>query len=80
MRKKIRQGQKVAVGFKPRERELVLDHTFASPELARTLRKAQLVEGRHIVRYTLDDLDELLAHLLGHGPETQRVVTGADGA
>ena len=60
MRKKIRQGQKVAVGFKPRERELVLDHTFASPELARALRKAQLVEGRHIVRYTLDDLDELL--------------------
>src|SRR5438128_10147364 len=60
MRKKIKQGQKVAVGFKPRERTLVLEYTFAGPELTRALRRAQLVEGRHVVRYTLDDLDELL--------------------
>ena len=60
MRKKIKQGQKVAVGFKPRERELVLDHTFAGPELTSALRKARLVDGRHIVRYTLADLEELL--------------------
>ena len=60
MRKRIKQGQKVAVGFKPRERELVLDYTFAGPELTSALRKAQLVGGRHIVRYTLPDLEELL--------------------
>src|SRR5438046_10761425 len=60
MRKKIKRGQKVAVGFKPRERELVLDHTFAGPELTSALRKARLVDGRHIVRYTLADLEELL--------------------
>ncbi len=60
MRKKIKQGQKVSVGFKPHERTLVLEHTFAGPELTRALRRAQLVEGRHVVRYTLDDLDELL--------------------
>jgi len=60
MRKKIKEGQKVAVGFKPRERELVLDHTFAGPELTSALRKARLVDGRHIVRYTLADLEELL--------------------
>jgi len=60
MQKKIKPGQKIAVGFKPRERTLVLDHTFAGPELAMALRKAPLVDGRHIVRYTLDDLDELL--------------------
>ena len=60
MRKKIKQGQKVAVRFKPRERELVLDRTFAGPELTGTLRKAKLVDGKHDVRYTLDDLDELL--------------------
>ena len=60
MRKKIKQGQKVAVGFKPRERRLVLDHTFAGGELTRALRKAKLVAGRHIVQYTLDELEELL--------------------
>jgi len=60
MRKKIKPGQRVAVGFKPREQRLVLDHTLAGPELTTALRKARLVDGRHIVRYTLDDLDELL--------------------
>ena len=60
MRKKIKQDQKVAVGFKPRERELVLAHTFAGPELISALRKARLVDGRCIVRYTLADLEELL--------------------
>ena len=60
MRKKIKQGKKVAFGFKPRERELVLDHTFAGPGLTSALRKARLVDGRHIVRYMLADLEELL--------------------
>ena len=60
MRKKIKRGQKVEVGFTSRERELVLGHTFTSPELTTRLRRAQLVDGKHVVRYTLDDLDELL--------------------
>ena len=38
----------------------MLEHTFAGPELATPLRRAKLTSGRHVVRYTLDDLDELL--------------------
>jgi len=60
MRRKINQGQKVPVGFKPRERQLVLDHTLAGPDLTMPLRRAGLVDGMHVVRYTLSDLDELL--------------------
>ena len=60
IRRKIKRGQKVEVSFRPRERELVLDHTFTGPELTTQLRRAQLVDGTHVVRYTLDDLDELL--------------------
>jgi hypothetical protein len=60
MRKKIKEGQKVTVPFAPRERQLVLDHTFAGPDLTGALRRAQLVEMGHVVRYTLGDLDELL--------------------
>ena len=60
MGKKIKEGEKIAIGFKPRERRLVLDHTLAGPDLTTALRRAQLVEGRHVVRYTLGDLDELL--------------------
>jgi hypothetical protein len=60
MRKRIRRGQKVAVSFSPRERILVLKHTFAGPDLTRALRRARLEAGKHVVRYKLDDLDELL--------------------
>ncbi len=63
MRKKIKEGQKVTVGFKPRERKLVLDHTLAGPDLTPALRRAQLVDGKHVVRYTLGDLDELLGYV-----------------
>ncbi len=60
MRKKIRQGQKVAVSFSPRERVLVLEHTFTGPELTIALSQALLESGQYVVRYTLNDLDELL--------------------
>jgi hypothetical protein len=63
MRKKIKEGQKVAVGFSPRERQLVLEHTFAEPELTTALRRARLVDGRHMVRYTLGDIDEVLGYV-----------------
>jgi len=60
MRKKIKRGQKVEVNFSPRERVLVLEHTFTGPELTTALRGAQLETGKYMVRYTVDDLDELL--------------------
>ena len=63
MREKIKEGEKVAVRFRPRERQLVLDHTFAGPDLTAALRRAQLTKGRHVVRYTLGDLDELLGYV-----------------
>ena len=60
MRKKIKRGQRVEVSFSPRERALVLEHTFTRPELSAALRRAQLEAGKYVIRYTLDDLDELL--------------------
>lgn len=63
MRRKIKEGEKVAVRFNPRERNLVLDHTLAGPDLTTALRRARLVDGRYVVRYTLGDLDELLGYV-----------------
>jgi len=60
IRKKIKRGQKVEVSLSPRERVLVLEHTFTGAELTTALRRAQLERGKYMVRYTLDDLDELL--------------------
>jgi hypothetical protein len=59
-RKKIKEGQKVEVRFSPSERVLVLERTFTGPELTTALRRAKLDAGKYVVRYTLDDLDELL--------------------
>lgn len=72
MRKKIKRGQKVALGFKPSERRLVLDHTLAGPDLTEPLRQAPLIDGRHKVGYTLDELDELLGYVAAeanHSPD-----------
>jgi len=62
-RKKIKQGGKIEVAFHPRERELILQHTLASPELMRPLTRSTVVKGLHRVRYTLDDLEELLGYV-----------------
>ena len=37
----------------------MLEHTFTGPELSTALRRAQLEAGKYVIRYTLDDLDEL---------------------
>ena len=63
MRKKITPGQRVQIGFTPRERMLVFDDTFAGPELTNVLRQASLVDGRHVASYTLGDLDELFGYV-----------------
>jgi hypothetical protein len=60
MRKQIKRGQKVEISVSLRERSLVLEHTFTGSELTTALRQAQLKDGNLVVRYTLDDLDELL--------------------
>lgn len=68
--KKIEPDQPVAVLFTLRERDLVLEHTFASGELTDRLRVAE-VKGRKLVaKYTLDDLDELLGYIAAEANHT----------
>lgn len=56
-------GEKVVVAFTARERALVIDHTFAGLELTEPLEAARLTRGKYAVRFSLDDLDELLGHV-----------------
>src|SRR5207244_4270845 len=76
MRKKIKRGQKVRVSFSPRARVLVLEHTFTGPELTTALRRAQLESGKYVVRYTLDDLDELLSFVAAEANRNPRIAPG----
>ena len=62
-RKKIQQGERVEIKLSPRERELILRHTLADPELTRPLTRSKVAKRLHRVRYTLDDLAELLGYV-----------------
>lgn len=58
--KKIEPDQPIEILFTPRERDLILEHTFADGELTDRLRLVE-VKGRKLVaKYTLEDLDALL--------------------
>ena len=61
-RKKIEYGTPIQVKLTQHDRQLILEHTFCDPELEKPLRVAE-VGGKHIlVKYTLDDIDELLGY------------------
>ncbi len=62
-RKKIEQGSEVSVLLTTRERDLVLEHTFAGPNLTERLRLAPVSGAHLVVKYTMDDLDELLGYI-----------------
>ena len=61
--RRIKPGEKVAVAFTARERQLVMDHTFAGPEVSEPLEGVRPRGGKYTVRYTLDDLDDLLGYV-----------------
>ena len=61
--RRIEPGEKVPVTFTAREGALVIDHTFAGPELTEPLESARLTRGKGTVRYSLDALDELVGYV-----------------
>ena len=56
---RIQPNEKVPLELNERERELVLEHTFADEELTNRLRVVPRKGERPVFRFTLDDLDEL---------------------
>jgi len=61
--RRIKPGERVPITFTARERLLVVDHTFADGEIVEPLEAARDRQGKCVVRYTLDDLDELLGYI-----------------
>jgi hypothetical protein len=51
-RKKISYGQPIDVAFTDRERVLILEHTFADPELTAPLDAAERRGSKLIAKYT----------------------------
>jgi hypothetical protein len=56
---RIQPNEKVPLELNERERELILEHTFADKELTNRLRVVPRKGQRPVFRFTLDDLDDL---------------------
>ncbi|MGB5834992.1 MAG: hypothetical protein WBG92_23820 [Thiohalocapsa sp.] len=62
-RTNIEPDSPVEVLFTPHERDLVIEETFAGPNLSKRLKLASVAGEKPAVRYTLDDLDEPVGFL-----------------
>ena len=62
-REKISPDQRVELSLTPQERKLICERTLADDALLAPLRLAEVRAAKLVVRYTLDDLDELLGYI-----------------
>ena len=60
IRKRVRPSEKVPLKLSARERELILEHTFADDELIAPLRSAPASNKASVYCFTLVDLEELM--------------------
>jgi hypothetical protein len=62
-RKRIRSDENVPVKLNDRERELIVEHSFAEPELTDRRRVVPELGEPPIYYFSLDDLDELAGYV-----------------
>lgn len=62
-RKQVAVGEAVPLELTERERDLIMNHTFAGNSLTDRLRIVPSPGRRPIYRFTLDDLDELAGYV-----------------
>lgn len=61
----------IEIKFTPQERDLIIDHTFAGPDLTKRLRIAE-IKGKHLItKYSTYDLDELLGYIAAEANHTE---------
>ena len=63
IRKQIAADETVALELSGRERDLIMNHTFAGDELTDRLRVVPRPKEPPVYRFTLDDLDELAGYV-----------------
>ena len=71
IRKRVRPGEKVPLKLSIRERELILEHTFADDELTAPLRIAPASGKTSVYSFTLDDLEELMGYVAAEANHAQ---------
>jgi hypothetical protein len=69
-RRLIRQGEKIPVRLKLRERDLIRESTFRYPKLTERLRLSLLDEDHIIAKYSLEELNILLEFVTAEATHT----------
>ena len=60
----------VEIKFMPEERDLIIEHTFAGPDLTKRLQIAG-VRGKHLItKYSTYDLEELIGYIAAEANHT----------
>jgi hypothetical protein len=60
----------VEIKFTPEERDLIIDHTFADPDLTKRLQIAE-VKGKHLItKYSTYNLEELIGYIAAEANHT----------
>lgn len=61
----------IEIKFTPQERDLIVEHTFADPELTKRLQIAE-IKGKHLIaKYSIYDLDDLLGFIAAETNHTE---------
>lgn len=62
-RRKVGIDDRIPMRIRPADRDLVIEETFADPDLTERMRLAETRGRVLVVRYTLSELDDLLGHI-----------------
>ena len=68
---KLGQNDKVPVALTPGQRDLILNQTFASPDLTAFLRSVPVEDGKVVVHYTLSEIEELMGFVAAEANHSQ---------
>lgn len=68
---KIGEDDAIEVPFTARQRTLIIDHTFADPELTERLRSANARQAKLFALFTLYDLEELCGYIAAEANHTK---------
>ena len=71
-RKRIRPDDKVSLKLNDRERELILNHSFADEELTGRLRVVPRPNEPPVYRFTLDEWDELAGYVAAEANHSRK--------
>ncbi len=69
-RTKVGVDEKIPIALTVEQRDLILNHTFAGPNLTGPLEVAPLADTKIVVGYTLSDIDELMGFVAAEANHT----------